>query len=419
MTVYVETLQLPWTERFRPKTRSDLVGNNLAIDRLKRWMEDWGREIAKGEVPKKRSVLLYGPPGIGKTASVEALANDLGFDLFELNASDHRTSERIQRYIGRGKASVWSPQGRKRMVLIDEVDGSYETREGGGVSAILTIAKETRAPLILVANNAFHRRLRPLREISMCIEFKRPRTISITERLQDICNVIGLRADQEALRLIAERSEGDLRSAIADLQAVAVGRREVRYEDVRRLVGSRNRKEKIFDVIRDILKGKGSSKAINQVYVDGENLFEWIHENVPYQITDPEDLWAVMEKLSEADIYLRRSSPRMGAAADVNLTKYFYDLMTVGFSVVKQSPTRWERIRTPERRSRMSRTKARREIERRLGGRIGRRCHTSIRRALREFVPFLKVIFQNNERAASGLVDWLDLDEESANLLRN
>lgn len=382
-------------------------------------MENWARRIAEGEVPKERSVLLYGPPGIGKTASVEALANDIGFDLFELNASDHRTSEKIQRYVGRGLASVWSPQGKMRMVLIDEVDGMYQTREGGGLSTILNIVEKTMVPLVFVANNAFHPRLRPLREISRRIEFKRPRTTSIVKRLRDICDAVGLRADQEALRLVSERSGGDLRSAITDLQALAEGRKEIRYEDALKLGGRRDRKEKIFSVLGNIFKGKGSSRAINQVYVDAENLFEWIYENVPYQVTGPDDLWLAMEKLSEADIYLRRSSPRKGAAADVRLTKYFCDLMTMGFSVVKQRPTTWERIRTPERRNRMSRMKARRRIERRLGTQIGRRCHTSIRRALHEFAPFLRVIFQNDERMTSDLADWLDLDEESVTYLRS
>ncbi|UCD02569.1 MAG: AAA family ATPase, partial [Promethearchaeota archaeon] len=40
--------------------------------------------------PEKSAVLLEGPPGIGKTSIVYALANDLNMEVVETNASDTR-----------------------------------------------------------------------------------------------------------------------------------------------------------------------------------------------------------------------------------------------------------------------------------------------------------------------------------------
>ncbi|HID90434.1 TPA: AAA family ATPase, partial [Candidatus Bathyarchaeota archaeon] len=163
----VAPLSLPWTERFRPRTYDDLVvdGNRGALEELRAWMLDWRNGILRGQIPAARVAFLYGPPGIGKTASVEALARDLGFDLFELNASDKRTAENIRRYVGRGLASAWTPSGKMRMILIDEVDGIHSQNDRGGLGVLRDMILRSRVPVVLVANDAFQRRLRPLMAI--------------------------------------------------------------------------------------------------------------------------------------------------------------------------------------------------------------------------------------------------------------
>jgi hypothetical protein len=77
--------QMPWIERYRPRTLDDVVGNEETVSRL--------RAIAEtGNLP---NLILSGPPGSGKTTSVHALARQLlGSNykdaVLELNASDSR-----------------------------------------------------------------------------------------------------------------------------------------------------------------------------------------------------------------------------------------------------------------------------------------------------------------------------------------
>ena len=78
--------QMPWIERYRPRTLDDVVGNEETVSRL--------RAIAEtGNLP---NLILSGPRGSGKTTSVHALARQLlGAQhvkdaVLELNASDAR-----------------------------------------------------------------------------------------------------------------------------------------------------------------------------------------------------------------------------------------------------------------------------------------------------------------------------------------
>jgi len=46
-----------------------------------------------------------------------------------------------------------------------------------------------------------------------------------------------------------------------------------------------------------------------------------------------------------------------------------------------------------------------------LGLKIKRRCHISAKRATKEILPYLRIIFENDVKMAAGLVKWFDLDE--------
>ena len=80
-----------WTEKYRPKRLDDIIGNKQAKDELLRWANSW-----ESGPPKKRAVVLMGDPGIGKTTASLALANDLGWQVIEMNASDSRNAEAVK-----------------------------------------------------------------------------------------------------------------------------------------------------------------------------------------------------------------------------------------------------------------------------------------------------------------------------------
>jgi replication factor C large subunit len=399
-------LYVAWTLKHKPRTLVKVVGNKETIQKFVDWIKSWDKGI-----PKKRVAFLYGPPGIGKTVTVEALTNDFQMELVEKNASDYRTEDAINRFAGLA-SQFGSLFGGKRIVLLDELDGLTGTADKGGVKAITDVAKIAQRPLVVIANSAYDPRFSNLRNYCLMLEFKKPAAGEVARLLKAVCDEEGIEADEKALKFIAQRSEGDVRSAITDLQALAQGKKKLCYDDVSWL-GYRDRQDSIFNVLRIILYGKTCSnvkQAVNMTDLDVDMLFEWIYENVPDHLTDPQDLAKAMDALSLADVY----RGRIRTAQDWSLTRYVIDYMTAGVAMARQNTkaSGWIPFRFPGRIQMLSRSRAERATQLSIGNKIKRRCHISAFRASREVLPYLKIIFKNDAEMAAGLSKWLDLDPE-------
>ncbi len=400
------SLRIPWAEKYRPKRLNEIIGNRRAALELYRWVLQWTKGI-----PDKKAALLYGPPGTGKTTAVYAVANELGYEVIEMNASDLRRAQDIDRVIARA-VSVGSLFGAKgRIILLDEIDGMSGTEDRGGLSEILRVIEVTRVPIVMTANDPWDPKYRPLRDVSVLIRFNRVNKNIVTKILQNICMKEGIKADLSALRLIAELSEGDVRSAINDLQAIAEGRKVVTVEDVKALIAKRYREYDAFTVLKLLFSSRTSEQAravLSQSSLDYNDLKEWIHENLPYQYSDPEELAEAYDALAKADVYLGR----IVKSQDWGLLSYAIDMMTAGVAMARRHPYHFVKYKFPSRMLILSKTKEVRQIRDRVLERIARKAHISKRGAATEYLPFLRVIFRANPKMAAGIAKWLELNEE-------
>jgi replication factor C large subunit len=395
-----------WTQKHKPQTLSEIVGNKDAKQKFLKWLESWDEGI-----PKKRAALLYGPPGVGKTVTVEVLAKELKMELVEKNASDYRTTDAIQRFAGLA-SQYQTLLGGNRLILLDEVDGISGKEDRGGLRALTEILKTTRSPVALTANDAYNPRFSTIRKYCLLIEFKKPTLREIMSRLQRICAKEGIAAEPEALKFIAELSGKDVRSAVSDLQVLAQGKKNLAYDDVVWYAG-RDRKEVIFDVLRTILYSRDSweaKKSVRAADVDLDMLFNWIYENTPYHITDPHDLTEAMDYLALADIYRKR----VRSTQNWSLLRYVIDFMTSGVAVSRQrtKSSGWIPFRFPEKIRYLSRTRGERALQSEIGMKVRKKCHMSATRSVKEVLPYLEIIFENNPEMAARLSKWLDLDED-------
>lgn len=93
-----------WTEKYKPKNSHEIVGNEAAVLKLKTWLQNWqssntNEDYSSSEefyisdcslsnnLKSNQVAVLMGPHGSGKTASVYAVAQELGYSWVPLNSN--------------------------------------------------------------------------------------------------------------------------------------------------------------------------------------------------------------------------------------------------------------------------------------------------------------------------------------------
>ncbi|MCG2886048.1 MAG: replication factor C large subunit [Vulcanisaeta sp.] len=379
--------RIPWVEKYRPRKLSEVVNQDEAKKALLDWINSW----EKGK-PNKRAVLLAGPPGIGKTTLAYALANEKGYEVLELNASDVRTGERIRQVIG-GSMKMGSLFGfRGRIILFDEVDGLNVREDKGGLAAIIELIRESTWPIIMTANNPWDPKFRELRDEAEVIQLKPLDEDDIMTILRRICNNEGIKCEEDALKLIAESSGGDVRAAINDLQAVAEGKKVVTKDDV--TVTERAHQFDMFKVLDKVFHARRFDEARSVTFLpsfDWENYYPWALDNVPSVYAKSVDaLSDALDNLSFSDVVRGRIVKTQGW----ELMPYMLELMTAGIALVRNKPplARFVRLSFPERIRLMARTRESRQLRDALINRLRIELHASSSEVSLYYMPLLRLM---------------------------
>lgn len=239
---------LLWTSKYAPTSLNMICGNKGAVDKLQGWLRDW-RKNAKANFMKPgkdgfgtyRSVMVHGPPGIGKTTAAHLVAKLEGYDVVESNASDTRSKKLVetgllgvldttslQGYFATSEEKVESK--KKNLVLImDEVDG-MSAGDRGGVGAMAAIAKKTQIPLILICNERRLPKMKPFDHVTFEVPFRRPTVEQIRARLLTICFREGMKIPAQVLDSLIEGTHADIRQVINMLSAVRLDQNGLDYD---------------------------------------------------------------------------------------------------------------------------------------------------------------------------------------------
>lgn len=393
---------LDWAEKYRPRSLKDVAGNPGATGQLEAWAESWERGN-----PKKRAVVLVGNPGIGKTSAAHALAADFGWGVVEMNASDRRNATAVKEVATRGALYetftdtgefIRHQEGGRKLIILDEADNLFGREDYGGIGAIVDTIKLTQQPIALIVNDYYEltRRSSTVKRLCDTIKFRTPRQETVARVLRNIAREEGIEADEEVLRYLAERSRGDFRSAINDLQALAQGRDEVTEEDLLAL-GYRDERSEVFEALGEIFRsGKldRARRSVRSLDEDPERLILWIDENLPFEYREPPDLNRGLKNLARADEYLGMVRRRQQYA----LWKYASDLMTGGVAVARHGEYAGSRYRFPLWLSKMSRSRGLRATVDSILNKLGAATHTSRRMARVHLLPTFTLLFRHDER---------------------
>lgn len=200
-----------WAEKHKAVSLKDFKSQEEVISKLKKFIANFSNG--------KNAALLYGASGTGKTALIYALANDLMLEVLELNASDLRDRKHIENVLNPA-ASQSSLFAKSKILLIDEIDG-ISARDRGGMDAVIELVSTTNYPIFITTNDAWQKKLNPLRQKTELMQLKEIDYKSIEEILKEICKKEGICVDADTLRSIAVKCRGDVRAAINDLQSIA------------------------------------------------------------------------------------------------------------------------------------------------------------------------------------------------------
>jgi replication factor C large subunit len=202
-----------WSEIYRPARVQDMIGNEDERLLVMKWLSGWVR----GSKP----LLLVGPPGVGKTTLVHALARQMDYDLIEMNASDTRNRDQLEQLITPILVNT-SIFGKKILLFLDEVDGISGREDTGGIESIVRIMKQPVIPVIMAANKR-DAKIKELAKVCKTIEFN-----AVTPRLLMLLLDHVLKHQNRKLSLtektsIVDKAHGDVRLLLNILQAKLSG----------------------------------------------------------------------------------------------------------------------------------------------------------------------------------------------------
>ncbi len=242
-----QTDYIPWVEKYRPKTLSDILGQDVAVKRLEAY-------VAQKNVPH---LLFAGPAGTGKTSAALALArslygNDFRSCFLELNGSDERGIDVVRGKIKDYARTISLANVPFKLIFLDEADALTTDAQQALRRTMETYSRSCR--FILNANYS-SRIIEPIQSRCAVFRFGPLQDADLLKLTQKVAAAENVKLEKGAAEAIVHVAQGDARKVLNVLQAAAVLEKPVLEEDVY-TVAAQARPKEVQAMIQEAWSGK-------------------------------------------------------------------------------------------------------------------------------------------------------------------
>lgn len=211
-------INLPWVEKYRPRTMDQIISHREILKSLTNFME-------KKTLPH---LLFFGPSGSGKTSTIKCCAKKIYGEYTDcmvliLNASNERGIETVRTKIKNfvsNQNRIFLPMDIRnifKLVILDEIDSMTVEAQGMLRQTIEKNSSTTRFCLIC---NDIDKINIALQSRCALFRFSPLNNDDMREKLCEILTIEKIKCEDDAIDAIIKISKGDIRAAINFLQHI-------------------------------------------------------------------------------------------------------------------------------------------------------------------------------------------------------
>ena len=218
--------QIPWIEKYRPKRTDDLILNETILKKITKIIND-------KDMP---NLIITGIPGIGKTTTIKCIVSRLYGKhikdaVLELNASDDRgirtVQDTITNFCKKKLELNYGDQKRyadHKIIILDEADNMTQKAQ---ITISNLMEKYHTTTRFAFTCNSSSDIIESIQSRCNIIRYMRLTKNQIINKLKFICEKENVPYEDDALETVAMISQGDIRSAINNLQLIFNCYREI------------------------------------------------------------------------------------------------------------------------------------------------------------------------------------------------